>query len=256
MDLSKIFKKAAAAARDNAPAILTAVGVTGVVTTAVLTAKATFKAADKIRDEQERLDKEEQSHPLTTQEKVKLVWPEYIPAAGVGLMAVTAVLAANHVSSDRAAAMASAYTIAQKGLTDYRDKVVEMIGDKKEEEVREEVAKDRIKAANFENVVLTPRGDALFLDTHSGRVFRSDMESVRAAVNDINAELLANDYASLSEFYDHLGIPRTAESDEIGWNVDARLKVKYTTDFTPDGKQACVAITFDTIPVRGYFVTH
>ena len=90
MDLSALFKHAGKVAAENSPAILTAVGATGVFTTAFLAAKAAFASVDILRDAEaakrdEPLAADETetsvSEGLTRKEQVGLVWKLYVPAS-------------------------------------------------------------------------------------------------------------------------------------------------------------------------------
>jgi hypothetical protein len=54
MDLAGTGRRLLKFASDNSPAILTSAAVVGTITTAYLTGKASFKAADVIRDEEDK----------------------------------------------------------------------------------------------------------------------------------------------------------------------------------------------------------
>jgi hypothetical protein len=96
-------------------------------------------------------------------------------------------------------------------------------------------------------------GDALFQDSISGRFFMSDVETVRKAVNDINASMMHEMSMTLSDFYHHIGIPATKYSDEIGWTVEHPLEVSFSTTIA-DNNRPCMVIDFRTspAPIRGY----
>src|ERR1700712_2735448 len=98
LNLNELARQAKKAISDNSPAILTALGVTGTLTVAYLTSKATFKAAEIIAAEV-TLREDEGDTPLDTWDKVDLVWKQYIPAAGIAAMTVAAIVGANHIST-------------------------------------------------------------------------------------------------------------------------------------------------------------
>jgi hypothetical protein len=246
--LAKRFGKVAA---DNSPAILTGLGVTGTLTAVFLTGKATFKAA-QILQVAEGLRGEDQDE-FDFKQKFEMTWKCFVPAAGTTILAVACMVAANHVGVRRAAALASAYNIAQRGFDEYKDKVIEKFGEKKEQTLRDELAQDRVtkNPPGASTMVITGSGEHLCKDEWSGRYFECEVETIKSAVNDINFKILAHDYASLSEFYDLLQLPHTRESDEVGWNTESKLEVAYS--YTSDDKgRPCLAIDFRTVPVRGY----
>ena len=256
MNIGSIVKRAQKATADNAPTILTALGVTGLITTAVLTGKASFKAAEVIATGNKNVTAYEDGDPLEVREKINLVWKYYIPAAGTAAVSIACIVCANHISTRRTAALASAYSIAQEGFREYREKVLDKIGETKEQEVRDEIAQDRVDKNPPSEVVFIGQGEVLCLDTYSGRYFMSDMESVRKAENDTNWQILNSDYASLTDFWDRLDLDSTSESDNIGWNTDAKLELELGSAIAKDGRP-CITVGFGTtIPINGYWSLH
>ena len=183
-----------------------------------------------------------------------MCWKYFIPAVGTGAFAITCIIAANRIHTRRAAALASAYSLSQQFFKEYKDKVLEKIGDKKEQEVRDEVAQERVtKTPPGEIVFVT--GQVLCYDMRTGRYFQSDLESLRKAENDINYEINNAYYASLGDFYDLIGLAPTDECNEIGWNSDTKFTIDYSTTMSPDGRP-CIAISFLTRPIRGFSRVH
>ena len=257
MTLIDLAKKAEKLAVDNSPTILTVLGVTGVVTTAFLTGKASFKAANIISDEQYRLDLFEKSHPLEPKEKIILVWKAYIPAVGTGVISIVCIVGANHIGSRRAAAVAAAYTISEKAFTEYKDKVVERMGAPKEQDLRDEIAQDRIdrNSSGDRNIIVTGRGEVLCYDAFSDRYFESSMEELKKAQNDINYKILSDMYASLGDFYDKIGLASTSYSEEVGWTTDVPLELKLSGTLSED-QRPCISMDFRAAPIRDYHHFH
>lgn len=256
MDFSGLLKRAGRFASDNSPAILTAVAVTGTVTTAYLTGKASFKAAEILREANEPFESNHPDYktdPVEFREAALLVWREYIPAATTGALTIAAVFALNHVGTKRTAALAAAYAISEKAFDEYKHKIVEKVGEKKERAYRTEIAQDRItNDPPPEDLVYLEGGRSqLCCDLFTGRYFMSDVETIRQAENQINYRLVHDYYASLTDFYEQIGLPKTTMSDDFGWNVDKMLDVEIDAVLTPSGK-ACVTIDFRVAPIRGF----
>lgn len=250
MNLSIITRKAGQFLEDNATTILTAGGVIGTTMTAILTAKATFKAAEIISLEE---NAEGDEHDLSTSEKVKLVWPHYIPPVVVGTATIGSIVAANYMSAKRAAALAAAYGISERQLKEYKDKVLEKVGPNKERALRDEIAQDRVTNTPSKEVIVLASGDVLCFDMTTGRYFRGSVEKIRRAENTINQELFNHQYASLSHFYDEIGLPPTSFSDDVGWNLaqGGAFEVQFSTTRSPDD-EPCIAIDFTTAPKTDY----
>lgn len=256
MTITEILKRTEKLVADNSPTILTAIGVTGALTTAYLTGKATFKAA-KLLDEQETiLMSYEKKPPMTNRDKIDLVWKLYIPAAGVATITVFSIVGANRIGTRRAAAMAAAYSLSEKAWGEYKEKVVEKLGVQKEQQARDELAQERVdrNPVSSREVIITGGGEVLFYDDISGRYFKSTVETLRKAQNDLNESILGNmsGAASLYDFYELIGLPTTPFSTEVGWNTDNLLELNLTgTTISEDG-QPCIALSYAYFPVRDY----
>lgn len=244
MKLIELARKIEKFSIDNSPTILTTIGVVGVVGTAVLTHKAALKA-DELRS----------TSGVIPDRKalVKVVWKEYIPAAIAGSLTVTCIVGANRIGSKRAAALAAAYTISERGFQEYREKVVGRLGTNKEQAVRDEIAQDRINANPVSNqVIIAGNGSVLCYDQFSGRYFNSTMENLKKAQNDTNYRVLNYGSASLSDFYERVGLPATDASEEVGWTTDKMLELEFSTCLTEDDRP-CISFGFFVAPARNYF---
>lgn len=247
MTLVDIAKKLEKLAVDNSPAILTAIGVTGTVSTAYLTGKASVKA-HRILEKQRR-----NISDLTLREETKLTWKVFIPPVASGAATITCIICATRIGTRRAAAMAAAYSVSEKAWSEYKEKVVERLGADKEEKIRTEIAQKRMDENPVvqREVFITSNGDVLCYDTISGRYFTSNVEALRKAQNDINQRILMDMYASLYDFYDLIGLPTTPYSNEVGWNADVLLDLEFSTVLATDGRP-CLSVEYRLFPIRGY----
>lgn len=244
MNLTAFLRKIEKISIDNSPTILTTVGVVGTIGTAVLTHKAATRA--------ERLI-EAQSYLPDRKAVIKLVWKEYIPPVAAGAFTVSAIVLANRIGTKRAAAMAAAYTISEKAFEEYRSKVVKHVGANREEKIRDEIAQDRVdRRPVSKEVIIAGSGDVLCFDAYSGRYFNSTMENLKRAMNDINRNVIHQGYASLSDFYEQVGLPATEASEEVGWNADKVLDLEFSTVLSEDGRPG-LSFSFFVTPVRNYF---
>ena len=232
---------------DNSPVILTAIGVTGTITTAFLTGKASFRAAEIIAAEQGELD-----YVLPSREKLDLVWKLYIPPVSTGAFTLVCIVGANRIGTRRAAAIAAAYSLTDQAFAEYRDKVVQKIGEGKERAVRDELAQDRVTNNPSGNLVVIQSGDVLCYEAYTGRYFTSNMENLRGAMNDINATVLHHGYASLSDFYQCVGLPSTASSDDMGWRDDKLLELQFSTVLSTDNRP-CISFEYRVEPIRDFY---
>ena len=253
MRFSDLLKQAERLIVNNSPVILTAIGVAGTLTTAYLTGKATFKAAEEIEDHEWPIAGSRKDIPI--RDKINLVWKLYVPAAGTAALTVAAIVCANRISGRRAAALAAAYSISERAFDEYKTKVIEKMGEKKEQAVRDEIAQDRVNRhpVSTSEVIIIGNSDVLCYDIYTGRYFTSSVEKIRGAQNTINERLIHDHYASLTDFYDIIGLPATKVSDEVGWNLDFMLKVDVTSTAISDDGRPCLVMNFDVSPARQFF---
>lgn len=254
----------------HSPEILTGIGIAGMITTTVLAVKATPKALRliedaKIKKEEETVDhnsrvnsvSECESSDLRPMEIVKVAWKPYIPAAITGTVSIACLIGASTVNAKRNAALATAYELSKTALTEYKEKVVETIGEKKEKVIREKIAQDKVdkNPINNSEVIVVGSGDVLFMEPICGKVFKSDIEYVRKVINDFNYRMTtgSEEYISLSEFYDEFKLKHTRASDSLGWNLgrDGQIEVEFLAAKTEDGKP-CLMLSYMVEPRCDY----
>lgn len=263
-NLHGIVKQAEKFASDNSPAILTALGLTGVVTTAYLAAKASFKASDVLEEARKekswRLTNQEDTHySFTTKEWFELLWKLYIPAVASGTVTCAAIVLANRIGTRRTAAMTAAFTLSERAYSEYKEKVVETIGKNKEKKVRSDIAQDGVRrddqAGN--NLVLLTDGTVPCKDAWSGQYFASSMEDIKSAMNAINYEVLNHGYASLTDLYHKIGggLEPNKDSDNLGWNSDKLLEIVFDTALS-DKNGPVLVMDFGVAPIRNFFRAH
>lgn len=250
--IAGFFKSIELTAKKHSPEILTGIGIAGMITTTILAVGATPKALRLIEDEEIRRSAEtNECAPLSNVEKVKTCWKCYIPAAVTGTASVACLVGASKVSLKRNAALATAYKLSETALTDYREKVIETIGEKKEKVVQEKVAEKKLEEnpVNDKTVIITGRGDTLCFDPMSSRYFRSSIEKIKAAENKLNKDMIHSitGYCSLNDFYDELGISHTEVGDLVGWNTVRLIDIDINAKVADNG-EPCIAICYFNRP--------
>lgn len=247
--LTKVLKGVQKFTSEHSPEILAGIGIAGMLTVTVLAVKATPKALRLIEEAKEEKGVDE----LTKAETVKVAWKPYIPAALTCVLSTGCLIGSVHESSRRNAALATAYQLSSAALSEYKEKVVETIGEKKEKEIREKIAQDKVEKmpVTTSEVIVAGSGGVLFLEPVSMRYFTSDIETIRRVINDLNYRLTTGmeEYISLSEFYDEIGLSHTATSDDVGWNLgrDGQIRVSLPPATADDGKP-CLVLDYHIAP--------
>lgn len=233
--------------QDNSAGILTALSITGVASTGYLAARAGYQAGEKIRIIEWKIGTAG-GFKQRFKERAKETWTLYIPAGISGALTVAGIVIAARSNSRRATAAYTLLSVSERAFEEYREKVVEKLGDNKERAVRDEIAQDRVNASPPNSVIIMGAGDVLCREDFTGRYFQSSMEVLMSAQNKVNAKLLRNDQASLSDFYELIGIPETSDSDEVGWTTPQLMELKFSSVLSRDGRP-CLVFNYDHMEV-------
>lgn len=239
-NLATITKDICKFASKRSPEILTGIGIAGMITTTILAVRATPKALELIEEQKEEKSVDE----LSSFEVVKVAWKPYIPAMVTCIASTACLIGASSVNTKRNAALATAYKLSETALSEYRDKVVETIGEKKERIVRDKVAEERVKKnpVSKNEVIVTGNGKTLCFDPISGRYFMCSIETIKKAENTLNKQMLhdISGYVSLNEFYDELGLDHTSVGNDLGWNTNQLIDIDFSSQLNDNGEPSVV----------------
>ena len=254
LNVSKLCKDAKVMVSKRSPEILTGLGIAGMISTTVLAVQATPKALDLIARAEDKKFDNGHGNKLTVSEKMKVAWKPYIPAAITGIASISCIIGASSVHAKRNAAIAAAYNLSQTALTEYKEKVVETIGEKKEQAIKDKISKDKIKKdpVSKSEVIVTGKGNTLCYDAFNSRYFYSDIDQIKRAINELNRIMLNQMYVSLNDFYDELNLKHSGNGDELGWKLDdGFIEIDFSSQLSDDGRP-CLVIEYMVAPRYDY----
>lgn len=229
------------------PTVLTAVGIAGMITSIALAIKGSVKATRKI----DKIKIEKKVEKLPKKEVIKETWKFYIPMSISTVMSITCLIASNRFSGKKITALATAYKLSENMFTEYKNEVVKEIGKEAETKINKQ-AKDNVEkkhSISNKEVVFVGKGDTLFCDSLTGRLFRSDKNTIETAFNSINHQLLREDYLSMNEAYYLLGLePVEPLGSMLKWKLESgMIDYHIDSDIADNGEPYCV-IVYDTLP--------
>jgi len=228
----------------NNTKMLTMLGISGMVSSTILAVKSTPKALDILN--------EDEDYKYSNIEKIKKTYKCYIPSAVVAAGAITCLIFSNQIDTRRTTALATAYSLSENALKEYGAKVVDIVGEEKDKEVKDEIAKDKLAAVPVDHIFDTPSGKALCLDTISGRYFTSELSALDKIQNTLNNRLYNENIVSLNDFYSELGLPSISVGDDIGWNMNTGLVYfDYSTQFA-ETNEPCIVLSYSIVPRWNY----
>ncbi len=249
--LKRTIKSAERVLTKYSPGILTGIGIAGMIGATFMAVKATPKALYLIETKKEEAEVEE----LTPVETIKTCWKCYIPATLTTVLSAVCLIGASTVSAKRNAALATAYSISEAALREYQEKVVEVIGEKKEKAVRDAVAKDQIErdpVTKSEVVIIDSNSNTLCYEPLSGRYFKSTIDKIKKAEIKLDRQMIQEMYVSLNDFYWEIGLDGTDLGDQMGWNLSkGYMDLSFSSQLADDGTP-CAVIVYGIPPVYDY----
>ena len=249
--LKRTIKSAGRVLTKYSPGILTGIGITGMIGATFMAVKATPKALYLIETKKEEAEVEE----LTPVETIKTCWTCYIPATLTTVLSAVCLIGASTVSAKRNAALATAYSISEEALREYQEKVVEVVGEKKEKAVRDAVAKNQIErdpVTKSEVVIIDSNSNTLCYEPLSGRYFKSTIDKIKKAEIKLDRQMIQEMYVSLNDFYWEIGLDGTDLGDKMGWNLSkGYMDLSFSSQLADDGTP-CAVIVYGIPPVYDY----
>lgn len=238
------------------PEILMGMGIAGLTFSVVWGIKTTIKMTHKYDEECANKNKSK----LTFGETFKLCWKAYLPVAVATCVSIPCIIAGNKVSSKRNAALAAAYTISETALQEYKDKAKEVLGDEKVKKIEQAIDQEKVDKSpqNSKEVIICGEGEQIFLESLTGRYFKSDWNFLQQTANQMNEGcLLGNSMAfTVNQWLDMIGVGGTDRLfDQLGWGIDtlggrqSLLKIRMSTCKTSDNKACCV-LAYDVLPEK------
>ena len=210
--------------RKNSSTILTVIGMTGVVVTAVATAHATVKASELLAQKRAENDEE-----LSTKDKVKTLIPVYLPPIVIGVSTLACIAGSNMLTKRSQASLMSAYALVDQSYKDYQRKLKELYGKEAHEKIMDAVnvekAEERYIYGSYmfgecNTYIDEPIPKTLFYEPYSDRFFESTIVDVMQAEYHLNRNYILSAEACLNEFYDLLGLQTTEFGSLAGWVPD------------------------------------
>ncbi len=192
---------------------------------------------------QEEIEEKRSDGDLDTSELIKTYLkygavPVLLAGTGIAL-----VVGGNHINIEKSMAAMAAYTLSDTAFKEYQRKTKEVIGEKKEQKIRDEIAKDAIQKnpVNGKEIIITGSGSYLCYDKMSGRYFRSDIEKLKRIENDLDMRMRYKDYITQNELYLEIGMGPVKNGDNIGWNIsNGYIQMSFSYDGGINGEPCLV----------------
>lgn len=259
VNFKSLLSSAQKAASKNAPAIFATLGVVSCGVAIVQAYKAGPKVDRLINQRKAELSIDE-SEKLPVGEIVKTTWKEVLPIAIEFGTGAAFIFGSHHISNSRNAALMTAYKLSETALVEYKNKVVETLGEKKNKEIEDSIAQDRVtKLPPVETEIInTGKGNTLIKEPITGRYLRSNPEYVKKLRNDLNYRMGCGSemYVEFDEFLYPLGIKDADVGRMLGWSqfITGPIDFRYSSTVAEIGgmEEPCLVITYSVEPVANF----
>lgn len=195
--------------------------------------------------------KENDVEKIPKKELFKLVWKYYVPSILLEMASVSFMISSTKDGKDSIMALSAACLNADSMLKTYKEKVVETIGENKERQIRDSIISDEIKAnpVSSNEIIVTKEGNTLIYDMLSGQYFKSDIETIKKTINELNRRMRDDIYISVNELLAELNIrPMDKVGDMIGWNINKGYIDVYFGAQLTENNEPCIVLYHSLAP--------
>lgn len=239
--------------------ILTGFGIALWGMSTITAVSQTPKAVDKITYKKIK----ENRKYLTPTEIIKEVGKYYIVPAGYAIGGTLCLIASVNVGKKRYAGLAASYELLREAAMTYKEKVVETIGESKNDKINTAIAQDSVdkNPPTTNTIYITEKGTTLFKESLTGQYFRSDMNTVKARALDIIEQELTSpeQYVGVAEWLLSLGleVPRTTLGT-MGWSIanqQKKVNIKFrAVNAHKYNDEPCNVIEYDPEPMDDFAI--
>lgn len=247
------LNKGLATVKRYSPQILTTVGILGTITSGVLAARATLHLEPIIEKHEQSVDKaKKKTHELTADEysstqhkreitKIYLttskdIFKLYALPVSIGVASIGCLIGSHNIMSQRNVATVAAYKALETSFNQYRQRVVEDLGEDKDREYRYATKTTEVEVLDDEGNVSTEE-KTVSVPSDYQRIFDIDNDNwspingmnemhIRAAQRWMNEKLNAQGYLFLNDVYKALGFEDSTEGCVVGWLRSSNPKAK------------------------------
>lgn len=197
---------------------------------------------------------------------LKAVYRIYIPPIGLTLFGLGCFWTAHGINVKRQAVLLGLYSTAEASLEEYQRKVIEMMGQKKHEDIKDAIAEDKQEKLQ-QNLPAAPgipgAGATDIWFNLYGDTFPCNYIRVKEVQNEFNQEMLTGEmFKSVAELKMKLDpsgqwLRPKKEDIDAEWSIDRLLILHVANPFGP-----IATITYEdkdgveNMPVPGYMIGH
>lgn len=173
----------------------------------------------------------------------------YLPSIILSLTGTIMLIRTINQKDNKILALSSIYKITEESLNKYKDIVLKEVGKNTYSKIESKYREDDIKEnKEKDKILVTSKGDILFLDTLSNRSFRSSMNHLDKVINKLNNRINQGEFISQNDLYYELELSSIPTGDSIGWSYDTTGIIDIRKDSIITEDEPCVVIEYRNLP--------
>lgn len=223
----------------NASTILTISTCIGIWAGCVMAFKAGEKTAvdiSKLRSDEDDID------DIPVKDKAKIIVKNGLPVVIIAGATTATAISSHVIDAKKIKAMATSYALLAESADIYRRKVIERVGDHKEDEVRGSIAKEAMEK-DFDSVDIsalaknTDGGTYIIKDGVTGQYFYSDRETIDKAIRRLNSYYIGGeDFVTVGEYASALGLEDVCDGvKDLCWPSAMTVDPDIMSTICPNG---------------------
>ncbi len=240
--------------KNHVPQLLLGSGIIGYGVTIALAVKATPKAMEMLNKKKDELGVDK----LDVKTTVKTAYKPYIPTAIAAGISTGLVIASDRVHVNKEVAATVATQVAVNALDNYKKSVDKVVGTEKAAEIEQATAQRLVDGSSIPTDkadIPYAGGNELCIDAFTGRIFLCSSDIIRRAECEMNNYIRNNDYGSLNDWYDILGLKGIEPlGSEYGWSYEkGGIEIEFKSCLLENDKP-CLVMDYRVMPYRDYDV--
>ena len=203
----------------NKPSILMGLGIGSMITAILTGIRYSPMARDALDAKKEELNTDE----LDTIDIITTAGPFFIPTITFAITGIGCIGLGNKINLEGKAAALTACALTETTSQIYREKVRDIIGEKKEKTIHESAAKETYYRNLQKGNVVIASGNAdgfPVYDDLTKQKIKSKIEKIHATINDLNRKMLSDGVITLDEYCLAMNEEPMEFGTELGWNID------------------------------------
>lgn len=237
----------------NKPGIVMGLGIGSMLMSTLVAFRYAPLAKDALNERKAELDVDK-LEPVDT---IKTVGLYFLPSTIFAITGIACILGGNQMNLNRGAAAMAAYALSESTLRSYRESAKEVVGEKKEKDIREAAAKkmyyDDLKSGQM-IVVPNGVGDFWMYDHLTKQKIRSNVQKVKEAINNLNYRAVHGEVISVYDYCLEMNEEPVEMGNNFVWDVNRNgmLELYAPTAYVMENGEPIIDIMHKVDPVPLY----